>query len=98
MRPVPQICIDFLKGAEGLWLVGKGDLGGQPTWGYGHTGPDVVLGLSITLAQANSLLFADATKAALRLAGVVKDSVIQGLGEHQYAALVSFVFNLGCDP
>ena len=40
-------------------------------------------------------LFTDATKAATRLSLVVKADVLQGLSEHQYAALVSFVFNLG---
>lgn len=98
MRPVPQIAIDFLKGAEGCWLTARGDITGKATWGYGHTGPDVVVGGTISQAQADSLLFADCTKAAIRLATTVKPSVIAGLTDHQYAALISFVFNLGDNP
>jgi lysozyme len=95
VRPVPQICIDFLKGAEGCRLAAYQDVGGVWTVGYGHVtdGPG-----AITQAQADSFLFADATKAAIRLASVVKDSVIEGLTEHQYAALVSFCLNLGVNP
>lgn len=95
MRPVPQPCIDFLKGAEGCRLSAYQDVGGVWTVGYGHVtdGPG-----DITQAQADSYLFADATKAAIRLAGVVKDSAILALTEHQYAALVSFCLNLGVNP
>lgn len=96
-RPVPQICLDFLKGAEACKLIAYRDSGGVWTVGVGHTGPEVVLGLVISQAQADAYLFADATKAATRLSLVVKPDVLQGLSEHQYAALVSFVFNLGAN-
>lgn len=98
MRQIPDFLPEFIRGAEGLWLTGQHDQVGRPTWGYGHTGPDVVIGGTITLEQAESLLYADLVKAATKLATAVKLAVLAGLAEHQYAALVSFVFNLGCDP
>jgi lysozyme len=97
MRAVPEICLDFLKGAEACKLSAYRDSGGVWTIGVGHTGPEVVSGLSISQTQADAYLFTDATKAATRLSLVVKDAVLQGLSEHQYAALVSFAFNLGAN-
>jgi lysozyme len=95
MRPVPQIGIDFIKGAEACRLTAYLDSTGHWTIGYGHTGPEVVRGMTITMAQAMAYLFADAVKAAARIANSVTDATIQALSEHQYAALVSFSFNTG---
>lgn len=95
MRPVPQIALDFIKGAEGCKLDAYRDVAGVATCGYGHTGPEVVVPMTITQAQADAYLFTDATKAASRICLAVKDAAVQGLTEHQWAALVSFAFNLG---
>lgn len=97
MRPVPQIAVDFVKGAEGCELTAYRDSRGVLTIGWGHTGAEVVAGLTITPAQAISYLIVDLALAARRLATVVSDAAIQGLTEHEYAALLSFVFNLGAD-
>jgi lysozyme len=94
-RPVPQCALAFLKGVEAVRLTAYLDSAGVPTVGVGHTGPEVHLGMTITPAQSDAYLFADATKAATRLALMVKAAVIEALSEHQYAALISFVFNLG---
>jgi GH24 family phage-related lysozyme (muramidase) len=48
MRPVPQIGIDFIKGAEACRLTAYLDSTGHWTIGYGHTGPEVVRGMTIT--------------------------------------------------
>lgn len=98
MRPVPQLALDFITGAEADKLVAYPDQGGRWTIGRGHTGAEVVMGLVITEAQSWSYLVMDATLAARRLALVVKDEAIQALTEHEYAALISFVFNLGEKP
>lgn len=95
MRPIPQLALDFIQGAEGVRLTAYRDSRGVWTIGWGHTGPEVVEGLTITLAQAISYLMMDATLAARRLATVVSDTAIQALTEHEYGALISFVFNLG---
>ena len=94
-RPVPQIAIDFVKGAEACDLASYADSGGVWTIGYGHTGLAIVRGLTITQDQADAYLAADLAVAADRLAAVVKASAINALADHQYAALISFVFNLG---
>ncbi len=63
------------------------------TVGYGHTGPDVRLGMTITLAEAERLLRKDVAKfeqAVARLTGGVAT-------DNQFSALVSFAFNLGED-
>jgi lysozyme len=95
MRPVPQIALDFIAGAEADELKAYRDSRGIWTIGQGHTGPEVVEGLEITEAQSLSYRITDATLAARRLALVVKDATIQALTSHEYAALISFVFNLG---
>ena len=96
MRPVPQIALNFLKQAEGLRPSAYRDAAGLWTVGYGHRiGSDVG---AISQAQADSYLYADAVKAAMRLSEVVRPEVLASLSDAQYAALVSFVFNLGCDP
>lgn len=67
--------------------------GGAPwTIGYGHTGPDVVPGLTISQAQAEAWLKQDAAEAA----GAV-DRLLRGVGltAHQREALISFCFNVG---
>lgn len=97
-RPVPTIALEFLKRAEALRLTAYADAGGVPTVGYGHTGPGVRLGLRITPAQAEAWLAEDAATAARRLAERVDDAVIGELSDHQYAALVSFAYNLGAGP
>jgi GH24 family phage-related lysozyme (muramidase) len=66
------------------------------TIGYGHVAETVVVGLKISQALADRFLREDLETAASRLAGVVKDSIIAELTEHQYSALLSFVFNVGC--
>lgn len=98
MRPVPQIALDFIDGAEADRLKAYRDDTGRWTIGRGHTGPEVVEGLVITEAQSLAYRFADATKAAARVCRAVKDSVIQSLSEHQWSALISFSLNLGFDP
>jgi lysozyme len=98
MRPVPQLALDFISGAEDDKLTAYPDARGVWTIGRGHTGPEVVHGLTITEAQSRSYLVMDVTLAARRLATVVKDAAIQALTVHEYAALLSFVFNLGEKP
>jgi GH24 family phage-related lysozyme (muramidase) len=85
----------LLKTWEGCRLSAYPDpaSGGAPwTIGYGHTGAEVVPGLTITLEQAEAWLQSDAAEAAgfvnRLLSGVV-------LTAHQRDALISFCFNVG---
>lgn len=64
---------------------------GTLTIGVGHTGPDVKPGMTISSAQSTALLLAD-----LRQFEEVVDSAVKvSLTDNQFAALVSFAFNVG---
>ena len=85
----------LLKTWEGCRLSAYPDpaSGGAPwTIGYGHTGPDVVPGLTITQQQADSLLQTDAVVAASAV-----ERLLPGVAllPRQRDALISFCFNVG---
>lgn len=77
------------------------DVKGRATIGYGHTrtvgNADVVARKRISQQQARILLNTDLRDAVAKLAGVVRADVIEDLTANQYAALLSFVFNLGAN-
>lgn len=95
MRKIPSEAVAIIKKYEGLRLTGYLCPAGVPTAGWGHTGDDVQVGVKYTQAQANKWLMADITIAHNKLARVVKADVLEDLTDGQYAALLSFVFNLG---
>lgn len=76
---------------EGLRLEAYKDMVGVWTIGYGHTGPDVVEGLTISQERAEALLAQDTQAAANAVNALVKVSLTQG----EFDALVDFVYNLG---
>lgn len=97
LRPPPQCVKDFVGQAEDDELVAYPDSGGDWTIGRGHT-KGVVKGMTITEAQSLAFRDEDLGDAATELAGVVSDKEIWSLSDHQYGALLSFVFNLGAEP
>lgn len=64
---------------------------GTLTIGTGHTGPDVRPGMTITPEQSTDLLYSDLAS----FEAVVERSVKVSLTDNQFAALVSFAFNVG---
>jgi lysozyme len=96
MRPVPQAALVFVRAHEGCKLTAYADSVGIWTVGYGHTGPSIHDGVTINQATADSYLRSDLEIAGERLAKRVTEDVILALTDNQYAALLSFVFNLGC--
>ena len=64
---------------------------GTLTAGVGHTGPDVKPGMRITVAQSREWLRADLD----RFEAAVERLVKVELSDNQFAALVSFAFNVG---
>lgn len=90
-KPVCQAAVDLVKHFEGLYLDAYLCPAGVPTVGYGHTGPDVRLGMTITEGEAEQLLADDLAEAA----AVVDKYVRIPLPENPRGALSSFVFNLG---
>lgn len=97
-RAIPGFLAEFLKKAEGVKLRAYMDSVGVWTVGVGHTGPEVHKGLVITMAVADKYLAQDMAVAAARLEARIGPSIVAALTDHQYAALVSFVFNLGANP
>jgi lysozyme len=79
------------KSFEGLRLTAYQDAGGVWTIGYGHTGPDVKPGQTITEAEATELLLADLQTAVRCVNGAVRVPLTQG----QFDALVDFAYNAG---
>jgi lysozyme len=83
--------IAFLLKVEGERLEAYKDTKGVWTIGVGHTGPEVVKGLTITKDCSRALLTAD----ALTACRAVDQLVRVPLTANQRIVLVSFVFNLG---
>jgi lysozyme len=93
----------FVKQMEGLRLVAYDDkrpnvvlqpgdwIKGTLTIGFGHTGPDVFIGKTITEAEAYALLDKDNAWAQK----AVNKYVRVPLTQNQFNALVSFTYNVG---
>lgn len=77
---------------EGLRLSAYKDAVGIWTIGYGHTGPDVSPGMTITKEQALDLLRKDVA----RFETCVRENVKVPITQNQFDALVSLCFNIGC--
>lgn len=83
--------LGLTEGFEGCRLRAYQDSKGVWTIGYGHTGKDVVAGLTCTQAQADLWLQLDIEWAASEVNRVVKVPLTQA----EFDALVDFVFNCG---
>jgi lysozyme len=79
------------QSSEGCRLTAYQDSVGVWTIGYGHTGPDVYKGLTITQNEATALLLKDVQTAA----DCVNRLVTVPLSQEEFDALVDFVFNIG---
>ena len=87
--------IEQIKTFEGFRAMPYDDVAGKLTVGYGHLivpGDGCVAGSPITMGQATSLLAKD-----LETAENCVNYNCPNLSQNQFDALVSFVYNLGCD-
>lgn len=85
----------LIKEFESLELSAYPDpaTGGDPiTIGWGHTGPEVHLGMTITEDEADDLLREDVEK----FERCVEQAVGQYVNEAEFSACVAFAFNVGC--
>jgi len=89
MAPARRIVAEF----EGCRLDAYLCRAGKPTIGYGHAGPDVKLGQTITQQQADKLLTQDLQRFADGIHRLLPGS--QHWGGNQQAALISWAFNVG---
>jgi lysozyme len=76
---------------EGCRLAAYPDSTGKMTIGYGHAGPDVVAGLTITQDQATSFLAADIKWAS----DCVNRLVTYPITQEMHDGLTDLVFNIG---
>lgn len=90
MKPSESIK-EKIKGWEGCRLTAYRCPAGVPTIGYGHTGPDVKMGQTITKAEADALFTHDIEAFAERVGRIVPP----GLSQCQFDALVSLAYNIG---
>jgi len=91
MMTLSEEGLAFIKQREGLRLVPYQDVAGVWTIGYGST-TEVVPGEKITEVEAGERLKEDVRHAE----NCVNQLVTVQLAEHEFDALVSFTFNVGC--
>ncbi len=81
----------IIKDSEGLELKSYKCPAGKLTIGYGHTGVDVLPGMTINELAADIYLKMDCADAE----NAVNKYVKVPLNQNQFDALVSFIFNIG---
>jgi lysozyme len=79
------------KSFEGLSLEAYQDCAGNWTIGYGHAGPSVLPGQSISELEAEMLLHSDLAEAV----ACVNHAVQAVISQNQFDAMVDFCFNAG---
>lgn len=95
-RAAPGFLYLFLKRAEAVKLRAYQDSAGVWTIGVGHTDQrNVHAGLVITMKEVDAFLAQDVEVAIRKLEAVVSEAAILAMTDHEYAAILSFVFNLG---
>lgn len=83
--------LELIRFYEGCSLSSYLCPAGKLTVGFGHTGADVFPGQTISMVEAEGLLEKDLGRFERGVTGLLKVSV----NENEFAALVSFAFNLG---
>jgi len=90
-RAINDAGVRLVQEFEGCILKAYRCPAGIPTIGYGATGPDIRMGMTWTQEQADERLAADLA----RFAAGVERLVQVDLTDNQFAAIVSFAFNVG---
>ncbi|PIT68757.1 lysozyme [Bartonella tribocorum] len=95
MRKISKEGLALIKQVEGLRLTAYEDSGGVWTIGYGHTSaagaPSVHKDMQITEKEAEKILFQNLRE----FESAVQKAVTVPLSDEQFAALVSFSYNVG---
>lgn len=91
MGTINQAGLDLIKSFEGCQLSAYRDIVGVLTIGYGHTGSDVYDGQVISQDEADALLLSDLANFEADVTSYVATTI----NGNQFAALVSFAYNLG---
>lgn len=96
-RSIGEAGLKIIKEFEGLRLTAYKPVAAEPYWtiGYGHYGPDVTPGMTITEKQAEEFLRQDVKDAEMSANSSYYCPVTAQLNQNQFDALVSFTFNCG---
>lgn len=81
----------MIQSFEGLRLRAYKDIVGVVTIGYGHTGKDVKMGMTITKAQAEDMMRMDLAWFEQAVGGLLQLKATQ----NQFDAMVSLAYNIG---
>lgn len=96
-RPVGAAGLALIKSFEGCRLTAYKPVPNETYWtiGWGHYGPDVQQGMTITQAEADRLLTLDCQSAANAVDNAKYCPLTAQLNDNQRDALISFTFNCG---
>ena len=86
-----QACLNLIKRFEGCRLEGYLCPAGIPTVGWGHTGPEVKVGMHISQDIADAYLLKDVT----HFADGVRKLLNRDPEQNQFDAMVSLAYNIG---
>ena len=96
-RPIGAAGLALIKQFEGCRLTAYKPVSTERYWtiGWGHYGPDVKEGQTITQAEADAMLAADCQKFADAVDDPRNCPLTGQLNDNQRDALISFAFNCG---
>lgn len=96
-RKISPAGIRLIQNFEGCRLKAYKPVPTEQHWtiGWGHYGPDVTPGMTITQAQADAMLIADLAKYEAYVNNPAYVPVTAQLNQNQFDALVSFCYNCG---
>jgi GH24 family phage-related lysozyme (muramidase) len=97
MRRINDEGLTLIQSFEGCRLTAYKPLASEKYWtiGWGHYGPDVREGQTITQAQADALLREDLRRYEAYVANPAYCPAADRLTDNQFSALVSFCYNCG---
>lgn len=97
IRKISPAGLKLIKNYEGCRLTAYKPVPTEKYWtiGWGHYGPDVKAGMTITQAEADSLLIKDLAKYEAYVNNPSYVPVTSQLNQNQFDALVSFCYNCG---
>lgn len=96
-RPIGEAGLSLIKNWEGCRLTAYKAVPTETYWtiGWGHYGPDVRQGDTITQAEADALLVSDCQRFADAVDDPANVPLTASLNANQRDALISFAFNCG---
>ncbi|MGG1649705.1 glycoside hydrolase family protein [Paenibacillus sp. NRS-1780] len=97
MRKISEAGLHLIKNSEGCRLKAYKPVATETHWtiGWGHYGPDVKAGMTITQAKADAMLVEDLSKYEAYVNNPAYVPVTDQLTQSQFDALTSFCYNCG---